>query len=105
MEVSKSTLYILMALAHEPLHGYAIMKQVLEDSEGTITLGPGTLYGALKRLLDNQWVEEVTIEEDDTRVRRHYQLTDVGRQRLAVEIENLQRILQLAQQYNQSGTL
>ena len=56
--LSPPTFHILLALADGELHGYAIMKGVTARSEGTVRLGPGTLYGALKRLLEDGLVEE-----------------------------------------------
>jgi DNA-binding PadR family transcriptional regulator len=100
IEISKTTLYILISLAEKPLHGYAIMTRVAEESHKTVLLGPGTLYGALKRLLENGWVEESFGDEPTMRSRRYYKLTDEGRAQLNLEIERLQSILSLYQHYN-----
>src|SRR6266498_5686200 len=70
-----ATFHILLALADGELHGYAIMKGVAARSEGTVRLGPGTLYGALKRLLETGLVEECGERADPERGderRRHY---------------------------------
>lgn len=76
-----ATFHILLALADGELHGYAIMKGVEGRSEGTVRLGPGTLYGALKRLLEDGLVDEVgerlDPDRDDER-RRYYRLTSHG---------------------------
>ena len=76
-----ATFHILLALADGELHGYAIMKGVAARSEGTVRLGPGTLYTALKRLLEAGLVEEggerPDRERDDER-RRYYRLTHLG---------------------------
>jgi len=76
-----ATFHILLALADEELHGYAIMKGVAARSEGTVRLGPGTLYGTLKRLLEAGLVEEggerADPERGDER-RRYYRLTQLG---------------------------
>jgi len=76
-----ATFHILLALADGELHGYAIMKGVAARSEGTVRLGPGTLYTALKRLLEGGLVEEcgerADREKGDER-RRYYRLTHIG---------------------------
>ena len=76
-----ATFHILFALADDELHGYAIMKGVAVHSEGTVRLGPGTLYGSLKRLLAGGLVEEgaerAGPERGDER-RRYYRLTQLG---------------------------
>lgn len=76
-----ATFHILLALADGELHGYAIMKGVAERSDGTVRLGPGTLYGALKRLLEDGLVEEIGERVDPERGderRRYYRLTSLG---------------------------
>src|SRR3977135_3989792 len=76
-----ATFDILLALADGELHGYAIMKDVAARSEGAVRLGPGTLYGALKRLLKAGLVEEggerADPERGDER-RRYYRLPQSG---------------------------
>ena len=92
---------ILLALSTGERHGYAIMKQVEADTQGKVTMGPGTLYGSLKRMLDTGLVREsdkrVDPEMDDQR-RIYYQITDSGAQALAAELERYQRIVTIAQQ-------
>ena len=76
-----ATFHILLALADGELHGYAIMKGVAARSEGSVRLGPGTLYGALKRLLEGGLVEEGGERADPARGderRRYYRLTQLG---------------------------
>jgi DNA-binding PadR family transcriptional regulator len=77
------------------------MKQVDADSQGKVSMGPGTLYGSLKRMLDAGLVREsdkrVDPEMDDER-RIYYQITGVGAQALTAELERYQRILSIAQQ-------
>lgn len=75
------TFHILLALADREMHGYAIMKDVADRSDGAVRLGPGTLYGALKRLLEAKLVEECGERADPERGderRRYYQLTALG---------------------------
>jgi DNA-binding PadR family transcriptional regulator len=77
-----ATFEILLALADGERHGYAIMKEVSERTEGAVRLGPGTLYGSLKRLLEAGLVAEGRERADpylsDDR-RRYYRITDFGR--------------------------
>src|SRR5256885_14408888 len=68
--------YILLSLATKERHGYEIMKQVEKDSNGKLKLGPGTLYGAIKRMLEEKLIVE--IDTDHSR-RKYYKLTDKGR--------------------------
>ena len=93
--------HILLALSSGERHGYGIMKQVEADSQGKVTMGPGTLYGSLKRMLDAGLVTEsekrVDPEMDDER-RIYYQITDTGAQALESELERYKRIVTLAQQ-------
>ena len=99
--LTPAVFHILLALSTGERHGYGIMKQVEADSQGKVTMGPGTLYGSLKRMLDAGLVEEsdkrVDPEMDDER-RIYYQLTGVGAQALATELERYQRIVTIAQQ-------
>src|ERR1044071_2353829 len=81
---------ILLALADEDLHGYGIMRQVAEQTNGRIRLGPGTLYSSIQTLLEEKLIEEVCARED-TKVeherRRYYRLTAAGR-KLAINEAN-----------------
>lgn len=93
--LSESTLLILMSLAAEPRHGYSILKDVEELSDGRVVLSTGTLYGALKRLLGDQWIEEVE-DEGAGRERRTYRLTGSGRGVLGSEVNRMKRYARLA---------
>src|SRR4051812_3720555 len=81
LPLAPATFQILLALVGGDRHGYAIMKEVTTRSDGAVRLGPGTLYGALKRLLENGLVEEGDERADpdlgDDR-RRYYRLTKFG---------------------------
>lgn len=85
---------ILLTLGAEPRHGYGIMKQVAEDSDGKVKLGPGALYASIKQLVEQNYAREV-IEPSDTR-RRYYQITDKGRRVLSEELAYYQSSLELA---------
>jgi DNA-binding PadR family transcriptional regulator len=99
--LTPAVFHILLALSTGERHGYAIMKQVEADSQGQVTMGPGTLYGSLKRMLDAGLVQEsdkrVDPKMDDER-RIYYQITGMGAEALAAELERYQRIVTIAQQ-------
>ena len=96
--LTPAVLYILMALSDSDKHGYAIMKQVESDSEGKTSMGPGTLYGSLKRMLDAGLVAEsdkkIDLKLDDQR-RIYYKITGLGQKTLAVELERYKRVVML----------
>lgn len=83
------TFLILTALAAKPQHGYGILRDVEEISEGRVTLQAGTLYAALDRLSSDGWVDVDREEVVDGRLRRYYRLTEPGAARLAAEVEKL----------------
>ena len=94
-----ATFHILLALADGEQHGYAIMKGVAERSAQTVRLGPGTLYGSLKRLLDSGFVEEAGERADPERAdqrRRYYRLTTLGRSVARAEARRLDAMVRAA---------
>ena len=99
--LTPAVFHILLALSTGERHGYGIMKQVGTDSQGKVSMGPGTLYGSLKRMLDAGLVKEsdkrVDPELDDER-RIYYQITGAGAKALATELERYKRIVSLAQE-------
>lgn len=100
LPLSPAMFYILLALPDGPKHGYAIMKEVEQMTEGKITLGPGSLYGSIKRLLQEKMIVETDqrpIRALDDERRRYYTLTDYGRQVLVGELERLASAVRLAQ--------
>jgi DNA-binding PadR family transcriptional regulator len=94
LPLSPATLHILLSLAGEELHGYAIMQEVQRQSEGKYKLGPGTLYDNLQKMIDKRLVEELGQKagDDDPR-RRYYRLTALGRGVLASEISRLDSVV------------
>jgi DNA-binding PadR family transcriptional regulator len=86
---------ILLALAGSEKHGYAIMKEAALPAGGGISLGPGTLYGTLDRLIRDALVEETGITDDARR--RYYRLTSLGNRVLAAETTRLATLLRTAQ--------
>jgi DNA-binding PadR family transcriptional regulator len=94
--VSMSAFHILLALADGERHGYSIIKEVEEETEGAVKLGPGTLYRMLKQLLDDAWIAEVDrVDENDPR-RRYYRLTPRGRKVAQAEAARLANLVRLA---------
>jgi DNA-binding PadR family transcriptional regulator len=91
--------HILLALAGEDLHGYAIMRQVEEQTGGRMRLGPGTLYGSLRTLLEAGLIAEVDENvgtEDGGERRRCYHLTSAGLKVTQSEAEKLADLLRIA---------
>lgn len=90
---------ILIALAEGDRHGYAIMQEVAERTGGKVRLGPGSLYGSIKRMLEQGLIDEVRSRapgaNDDER-RRYYRLTRLGRRVAQAEAARLHEILGLA---------
>lgn len=91
--------HILLALADKERHGYDIMREVDERSEGKMRLGPGTLYGSIKRMLNDGLIDESgerpDPEMDDER-RRYYRLTDLGHRVAVAEAERLEKLVKSA---------
>lgn len=94
LPLSPATLHILLSLAGEQLHGYAIMQEVQRQSEGKYKLGPGTLYDNLQKMIDKRLVEELGQKagDEDPR-RRYYRLSSLGRGVLAAEITRLDSVV------------
>jgi len=91
--------HLLLALTAGERHGYALMQAVADESAGQVRLGPGTLYGALKRLLELRLVEESGRRPDpamDDERRRYYRLTPAGRRALRAEAARHARLVSLA---------
>lgn len=99
--LSESAFYIILSLAAGPRHGYAILKEVEALSDGRVVLSTGTLYGALKRMLEDGWIERVEETEADGthpgRERKTYRLTEIGRRILEAESARLRRLAGMAQ--------
>jgi DNA-binding PadR family transcriptional regulator len=91
--LSQSEFYILLSLAIKSRHGYEIMKQVEQDSGQKVIMGPGTLYGSIKRMLQAALIEEVA---GDHARRKYYALTDKGRKSLTSELQRYNDAVELA---------
>src|SRR3954452_8589453 len=82
---------ILASLAEKPRHGYALMKDIEEISEGRVCLSTGTLYGAIRRLLEDAWIERFA-RKDTSRDKQAYRLTAAGRGQLKAEVARMKQL-------------
>lgn len=107
LPLTPAVFHILLALADGERHGYAIMQEVTQSTSGRIKMGPGTLYGTIKRLLEAKLVEESDERPDpalDDERRRYYQLTGLGRRVVKAEAERLAALVKLARGKRLIGT-
>lgn len=99
LPLSSVATHVLLALADGNRHGLGIAAQIEEATSGRVSMGPGTLYGAIKRLLDTGLIDDTDDSpegnEADPR-RRYYRITPLGRQALAVEATQLANLVRLA---------
>jgi len=97
LPLTETSFFILLSLATTPKHGYAIIKEVEAMSAGRVVLAAGTLYSALRRMLEDGWIERVEdgLPSSDNRERKLYRLTDLGRRILELETERLQALVRL----------
>ena len=96
LPLTPATFHVLLALADDEKHGYAIMQEVAENTDGQLRLGPGTLYGTIKRMLADGWIEESDERPDpelDDERRRYYRLTDFGQKVARAEATRLARLV------------
>lgn len=84
-----------MSLAAKPGHGYALMKDIEELSSGRVCLSTGTLYGALRRLLEDGWIERFE-QKDTSREKQAYKLTAAGRGQLHHELDRMRQLTRAA---------
>jgi len=84
--------YILLSLS-KPNHGYGIMQMVEEMTKGRVTLGPGTLYGALNSLQEKKWIMMYS-QDDESRKKKEYLITEKGKEVLDNEISRLEELLE-----------
>ena len=92
---SEAVLLILLSLAERPRHGYALMKDIEILSNGRVRLSTGTLYGALRRLLEDQWIQRFE-QADTSREKQAYRLTAVGRKHLQMELDRMRQLTRAA---------
>jgi len=93
--LSEPVVLILASLAGKPRHGYALMKDIETLSNGRVQMSTGTLYGALRRLLEDQWIERFE-QEDTSREKQAYRLTPEGRRILESEVDRMKQLTRAA---------
>jgi DNA-binding PadR family transcriptional regulator len=101
LPLTPTVLHILLALADGEKHGYAIMQEVEARTTGTMHLGPGTLYGSIQRMLNDNLIAEVhdhAPSEHGEQRRRYYRLTGFGERVLQAEAQRLEDLVRMAQQ-------
>jgi DNA-binding PadR family transcriptional regulator len=106
LPLTPAVFHVLLALAGGERHGYAIMQEVAESTGGRIKMGPGTLYGTVKRLLEAQLIEESDERPDphlDDERRRYYRLTGVGEEVVRAETRRYAAIVKIARGKNLIG--
>ena len=99
MPLSPTVFHILLALGEGDRHGYSIMQEVTARSDGQVRLGPGTLYGAIKRMIQDGFIEESDERPDpdlDDERRRYYRLTDLGQRVATAEADRLAKLVRVA---------
>jgi DNA-binding PadR family transcriptional regulator len=93
--MSEPVFLILASLMDKPRHGYALMKDIEEISEGRVRLSTGTLYGAIPRLLEDGWIERFA-QKDTSRDKQAYRLAAAGRRQLKLEVERMKQLTRAA---------
>lgn len=88
--LTEAVYYILLSL-YKPMHGYGIMQNIKELSNGRVSLGAGTLYGAINTLLEKGWVTPIHNEEDSRK--KDYQITELGKEVVNAEILRLEELI------------
>jgi DNA-binding PadR family transcriptional regulator len=97
LPLTEPVLLILLSLAESPRHGYSILKDVEAMSGGRVTLSTGTLYGALRRLLEDGWIQRFEEDENESsRGRQAYRLSPAGRRNLRLEVSRLKQLAKVA---------
>ena len=106
--LTPAVFHILLALVDHELHGYGIMQEVTANTEGQVRMGPGTLYGTIKRMIVAGLIEESDERPDpelDDERRRYYRLTTLGHQVAIAEAKRLSSLVNLAQSKRLLGGL
>jgi DNA-binding PadR family transcriptional regulator len=104
--LTPAVFHLLLALAGGDRHGYDIMRGIATATDGKVQMGPGTLYGTIKRLLQAGLIIETDERPDpalDDSRRRYYHLTEGGRQALAAEVERLESLVAAARRTDLSN--
>jgi DNA-binding PadR family transcriptional regulator len=93
--LSEPVLLMLVSLAERPRHGYALIKDIEVLTGGRVRLTTGTLFGAIRRLLEVSWIERFD-QQDVTRDKKSYRLTDAGRRQLDLELKRMRQLTRVA---------
>lgn len=99
LPLTPAVFHILLALADQERHGYGIMQEIARRTEGKVVLGPGTLYGTIKRLLAGGLIDESGERPDpeiDDERRRYYRLTALGRRVASEEARRLAQLVRIS---------
>ena len=101
MALPEASFHILMVLADEDRHGYAVIQEVAARTDGKLKLGAGTLYRSIQRMLEQGWISEITTRPapdlDDER-RRYYRITPQGKAVARAEAKRLTELVKLARE-------
>ncbi|GAA0727548.1 helix-turn-helix transcriptional regulator [Clostridium malenominatum] len=89
--LTEALFYILLAV-RRPNHGYGIIQDVNEMTDGRVTLGPGTLYGAINSMLTKEWISLYS-EDKESRKKKEYLITDIGKQIFKTEVKRLNELI------------
>src|SRR5262245_32870524 len=93
--MTQPVLWILLSLSDQPRHGYALNKDIEAASDGRVRLSTGTLYGAIRRLLEDSWIEPIDLD-DKSRDKQAYKLTALGRTHLRKELDRMAHVTRTA---------
>jgi DNA-binding PadR family transcriptional regulator len=99
LPLTPAVFYILLALVDGERHGYGIMQEIAARTDGKVRMGPGTLYGSIKRMQDSGLIEESGERPDpalDDERRRYYRLTDFGQRVVKAEAQRLAELVNVA---------
>lgn len=99
----ETSFYILASIAKRPIHGYGIIKDVLEMSAGRLELSTGTLFGALKRMIEDGWIIRHETSNKSGRERIEYRITKNGLSVLNSEIIRLNSLVRISQELGLTG--
>lgn len=108
LPLAPAALHIVLSLNRGERHGYAIMRDVEQLSDGVITMGPGTLYGTIKKLASQGLIEQTETRLDpelDDQRRKYYRLTGLGEAVCAAEIQRLANLVERTQRPGASRLL
>jgi len=97
--LTEALFYILLSL-RKPNHGYGIIQEVSEMTDGRVTLGPGTLYGAINSMLTKGWIRLYS-EDKDSRKKKEYLITNTGKEIFQNEVKRLNELLNNAKKMNE----